>query len=231
MTRLVIFDLDGTLLNTIEDLAAACNHALRGCGCPERKPEEYNMMVGRGIYNLFRAALPEGKKTDEMVWKMSELFVLYYDSHKCDLTRPYPGIVGMLGKLSAAKVKMAVASNKYQSGAESIVASYFGQFGFVRILGQRDGRPIKPSPEIVEEIMSEVEGISRDEVIYVGDSDVDMLTGKNAGVRTVGVTWGFRTREELLAHEPWKLADTPEELASLILHRTDTGMDSGNPDM
>lgn len=217
MTKLVIFDLDGTLLNTIEDLAVACNHALRECGCPERKPEEYNMLVGRGIYNLFRAALPEGLKTDDMVRKMADSFIPYYDMHKCDYTKPYPGIMNLLGRLSRAKVRMAVASNKYQEGAESIVKSYFGQFGFVQILGQRDGRPIKPSPEIVEEIMSRTDGISKEEVIYTGDSDVDMMTGKNAGVRTVGVTWGFRTRDELLAHNPWKLADTPEELGDIIL--------------
>ncbi len=217
MTRLVIFDLDGTLLNTIEDLATACNHALRGCGCPERKPEEYNLMVGRGIYNLFRAALPEDRRTDDMVQKMADLFIPYYDAHKCDLTRPYPGIVNLLGRLSREKIKLAIASNKYQAGAESIVASYFGQFGFVQVLGQSEGRPIKPSPEIVEEIMSRTDGIRKDEVIYVGDSDVDMQTGKNAGVRTIGVTWGFRSREELLACGPWKLADTPEELGNIIL--------------
>lgn len=217
MTKLVIFDLDGTLLNTIDDLAAACNHALRECGCPERRPEEYNMMVGRGIYNLFRAALPEGQKTDEMVELMAGHFIPYYDMHKCDLTRPYPGILDLLGRLSREKIKMAVASNKYQEGAESIVSAYFGQFGFVQVLGQREGKPIKPSPEIVEEIMSRVEGVTKDDVIYIGDSDVDMLTGNNARVRTVGVTWGFRSREELASCNPWRLADTPEELYRIIV--------------
>lgn len=218
MTRLAIFDLDGTLLNTIEDLAAACNHALTGCGCPERKLEEYNRMVGRGIYNLFRATLPEDRRNDGMVQKMADLFIPYYDRHKCDLTRPYPGIMELLGRLSAAKVKLAVASNKYQEGAESIVAAYFGQFGFVHVLGQREGRPIKPSPEIVDEIMSRTDGITRDETVYIGDSDVDMQTGKNAGVRTIGVTWGFRSREELLSCGPWRLADTPEGLGDIILN-------------
>lgn len=221
MTRLAIFDLDGTLLDTIEDLAAACNYALKKCGCPERRLGEYNGMVGRGIYNLFRAALPEDRKTEDMVQKMAGIFIPYYDRHKCDLTKPYPGIMELLGRLSAEKVKLAIASNKYQEGAESIVASYFGQFGFVQVLGQSEGRPIKPSPEIVEEIMSRVDGIQKDEVIYIGDSDVDMLTGRNAGVRTVGVTWGFRSREELLACSPWRLADSPEELGDLILGCTD----------
>lgn len=217
MTRLAIFDLDGTLLNTIEDLASACNHALKGCGCPERKLDEYYGMVGKGIYNLFRAALPEGKKDEGTVQKMAGLFIPYYDMHKCDLTRPYPGITELLGRLSREKVRLAVASNKYQKGAESIVARYFGQFGFVKVLGQREGKPIKPSPEIVEEIMSHAAGTTKDEVVYIGDSDVDMQTGLNAGVRTIGVTWGFRSREELEAYGPWRLADSPEELGEIIL--------------
>ena len=98
MTRLAIFDLDGTLLDTIEDLAAACNYALKGCGCPERRLGEYNGMVGRGIYNLFRAALPEDRRTEDMVQKMAGIFIPYYDRHKCDLTKPYPGIMELLGR-------------------------------------------------------------------------------------------------------------------------------------
>ncbi len=217
MTKLVIFDLDGTLLNTLDDLAVSCNYALKACGCPERELPEYNQMVGRGIYNLFRAALPEDKRTEEMVEKMAGVFIPYYNEHKCDLTKPYAGILQTLGALSMAKVKLAIASNKYQEGAESIVDHYFGQFGFVKILGQRDGMPIKPSAEIVNEIMACVPGITKDEVIYVGDSDVDMKTGANAEVRTVGVTWGFRSREELAACKPWKLVDDTEELISCIL--------------
>ena len=107
MTGLVIFDLDGTLLNTIEDLGTACNHALRMCGCPERNMEEYNMLVGRGIYNLFIGALPEGMKTKEMALRMKEHFIPYYDAHKCDMTRPYPGIPELLEKIGEAGIRMA----------------------------------------------------------------------------------------------------------------------------
>ena len=217
MTKLVIFDLDGTLLNTIDDLAAACNHALRECGCPERRPEEYNMMVGRGIYNLFRAALPEGQKTDEMVELMAGHFIPYYDRHKCDLTRPYEGIYDMLDRLEDAGIRFAVASNKYQDGTEKLVRRFFGKYGFVKILGQRDGFPIKPDPMIVAESMNAAGVSEKEEVIYSGDSDVDMQTGANAGVRTIGVTWGFRTRQELLSCSPWAIADTPEQLCRLIL--------------
>ncbi|MCM1177199.1 MAG: HAD family hydrolase [Bacteroidales bacterium] len=217
MTKLAIFDLDGTLLNTIDDLAAACNHALKVCGYPERGVCEYNTLVGRGIYNLFRGALPEGHRTDEDVRKMADIFIPYYDAHKCDMTRPYDGIPEMLRKLSDAGVMIAVASNKYQEGAESVVSGYFGDCGFIKVLGQREGHPIKPDPGIIMEIMDFAGVDSKDEVVYAGDSNVDMETGLNAGVRTAGVTWGFRSREELAAYSPWKLADSPEELCGIIL--------------
>ena len=205
MTRLVIFDLDGTLLNTIEDLGRACNHALAQCGFPLRRMDEYNMMVGRGIMNLFLNALPEGEKNMDNALKMREFFVPYYSEHGSDFTAPYPGIPELLDNLTSRGISLAVASNKYQQGTEHLIRHYFGKYEFVRILGQREGKPIKPDPEIVREAMEGVSGIRLDEVVYCGDSDVDMMTGKNAGVRTIGVTWGFRTREELLAHDPWLL--------------------------
>lgn len=217
MTELAIFDLDGTLLNTIEDLGTACNHALKMCGCPERDMDEYNTLVGRGIYNLFRGALPEGMKTDDMVERMKSYFIPFYDIHKCDRTKPYDGIYGMFDRLSAAGIKLAVASNKYQDGTEKLVKRFFGKYHFVKILGQRDGMPIKPDPLIVKEAM-EAAGIERKEtVVYSGDSDVDMQTGKNAGVRTIGVTWGFRARKELESSGPWAIADSPLKLTELIL--------------
>lgn len=219
MMRLVIFDLDGTLINTIEDLGTACNHALKECGCPERRAEEYNMLVGRGIRNLFIGALPEDKRTEEMIDRMQGHFLSYYELHKCDKTRPYEGIDALLDKLSACGVKMGVASNKYQDGTEKLVRHFFGRHDFVRILGQREGQPIKPDPEIVMEIMDAAGITDRDSVAYVGDSDVDMMTGRNAGVRTIGVTWGFRTREELLSCSPWKLVDSAEELGRILIER------------
>ncbi len=216
MTKLIIFDLDGTLLDTREDIANACNYALRMCGCPERRPDEYNMLVGRGIMNLFRGALPENQRTDEMTLKMRSHFVPYYNEHIDDCTRPYPGIIEMMDRLAAAGISFAVASNKYQEGTESLVRKYFGAYDFVCILGQRDGKPIKPDPEIVNEAMAAA-GVSLDETVYCGDSDVDMQTGLNAGVRTVGVTWGFRTREELSAYNPWLLAGNASEITGSVI--------------
>ncbi len=217
MTKLAIFDLDGTLLNTVEDLGNATNYALEQCGFPTHPIEAYYQMVGRGIYNLFRAAVPAGQSTEEVVQRMASIFIPYYDAHKCDFTRPYDGIPAMLKTITAAGVRLAVASNKYQDGAEKLVHHFFGEYDFVRILGQREGQPIKPDPAIVDQILAEVPSVTKSETVYVGDSNVDMQTGLNAGVRTVGVSWGFRTREELAAYSPSAIVDTPEELSRVIL--------------
>ena len=216
MTRLIIFDLDGTLIDTREDIANACNHALEQCGFPTHALDEYNMLVGRGIDNLFRGALPEGCRDEALVSKMRSIFVPYYNEHKCDFTRPYEGIIEALEELHEKGLKFAVASKKYQEGTEQLVEKFFGKYEFVRILGQRDGKPIKPDPLIVSEAMEGMPGIKPDEVVYCGDSDVDMQTGLGAGVRTIGVTWGFRTREELQSYSPHALIDHPREIATNI---------------
>ena len=217
MVKLVIFDLDGTLIDTMEDIAGACNHALEACGCPVRRLDEYNMLVGRGIMNLCRYAVAEEMRTEEMVQKVYGQFVAYYSEHLCDKTKPYPGIYDMLDTLSEKGITFAVASNKYQEGTEVLIQKLFGKYNFVSILGQREGQPIKPDPQIVIEAMSATEGVTKEDVVYCGDSDVDMQTGINAGVRTIGVTWGFRTREELASYSPWMLADSAEDICKAIL--------------
>ena len=217
MIKLIIFDLDGTLLDTREDIADACNYALRMCGCPERALDEYNLLVGRGICNLFRGALPPERRTEDMVTKMKNHFVPYYNEHICDKTRPYPGITEMLDTLDSAGIAFAIASNKYQEGTEILADRLLKKYDFVRILGQRDNKPIKPDPGIISEAMEALPDITSEEVIYCGDSDVDMQTGANAGVRTVGVTWGFRTIEELEAYRPWLLAESPAEISSAVM--------------
>ena len=216
MIKLAIFDLDGTLLDTLGDIAGACNHALTECGCPTHEVEAYKRFVGSGIMNLFRRSLPEEQRTEEMVMKMRDAFVQYYDAHKDDTTRPYPGISDLLDSLTAKGIKLAVASNKYQEATEELVAQHFGDYSFTAILGQREGYPIKPDAGIILEAMASCEGVRPDEVIYCGDSDVDMQTGINAGVKTVGGTWGFRSREELAAYSPCLLADNPEEIHNFI---------------
>lgn len=217
MNRLAIFDLDGTLLDTVGDLGGATNHALASLGFPERPIEQYKLLCGRGIYNIFRGALPEGEKSEENIAKMKELFLPYYDAHMTDLTRPYPGIEDMMKRIDREGVKIALASNKYQAGSEKLMRHFFPYISFVRILGQRDGLPMKPDPRVIDEILSSCPGIRRRDVIYIGDSNVDMETGRNSEVRTIGVLWGFRTREELSAWGPWKIVGEATELEDAIL--------------
>ena len=217
MTKLAIFDLDGTLLNTVEDLGNATNYALAQCGFPTHQIDEYYQMVGRGIYNMFRAALPSEYASEDNVQKMASYFLPYYDAHKCDFTRPYDGILEMLRKITERGVRLAVASNKYQDGTEKLVKHFFGEYDFVKILGQREGQPIKPDPAIVDQVLAEVPSVTKVETVYVGDSNVDMQTGSNAAVRTIGVSWGFRGRDELAAYSPSAIVDTPAQLADEIL--------------
>ncbi len=283
MTKLVIFDLDGTLLDTVEDLGNATNYALRMCGFPERPLKDYYQLVGRGIYNLFRSAmqapdsgkvtLPDGGNEtasvegnvpvpveagaptsdaskapvpdEAMVQKMASYFLPYYGEHMCDFTRPYPGIPEMLASLAAAGIQVALASNKYQEGAEKLIRRFFPEIPFMKVLGQREGQPIKPDPQVVFQIMagapevgpqslptdkqpfdpvlgpqslpSDRRPFAPEDVAYVGDSNVDMQTGLNAGVRTIGVTWGFRDRAELEAFHPFAVVDTVQELQDLLM--------------
>jgi phosphoglycolate phosphatase len=217
MSELAIFDLDGTLLNTVEDIGEATNYALEKSGnFPLHKMDEYYNMTGNGIYRLFEKALPDDERNAAMIDKMASYFLAYYDEHMCDNTRPYPGVEEMMHRITAAGVKVAVASNKYQAGCEKIIDKFFGDIDFVKICGQRKGKPMKPDPEVVGEILRAA-GATKEKTVYSGDTNVDMKTGKNAGVRTVGALWGFRTRAELEAEGPWKLAETPEELGDYIL--------------
>ena len=215
MKKLVIFDLDGTLLNTIADLAASTNHALAANGYPTHPTEEYRFFVGNGINKLFERALPEGEKTEANVLKIRQRFIPYYDVHCVDLTKPYPGIPELLKTLQQRSVQIAVASNKYQRATGKLIPYFFPDIHFTAILGQREGIPRKPDPQIVHEIMR-MANVSTDEVLYVGDSNVDMQTANNARVNSVGVTWGFRPRAELEQGSPFAIIDKAEELLSFL---------------
>lgn len=215
MKKLIIFDLDGTLLDTIADLAAATNQALAQEGYPTHPVDAYRFFVGNGINKLFERALPEEARNEANVLKIRSLFVPYYDVHNADLSRPYPGIPELLLQLQQAGFQLAVASNKYQSATRKLVAQYFPDIRFAAVFGQREGVPTKPDPTVVHDILTET-GVMPDEVMYVGDSDVDMQTARNAGVTAVGVTWGFRPRAELAALHPTYLIDQAAELLSLL---------------
>lgn len=211
MKRLVIFDLDGTLLNTIADLAGSTNYALRCCGFPEHAEEAYFHFVGNGITKLFERALPRDSRSSENIARMRACFLEYYTQHNTDRTRPYDGIEGLLSDLSSRGMKLAVASNKYQEGTEKLIRHFFPTIPFVAVLGQREGVAVKPAPDIVYEILA-VAGVERGDALYVGDSDVDMSTARAAGVESVGVTWGFRGREELCRAGACHLAETPDDI-------------------
>ncbi len=216
MKKLAIFDLDGTLLNTIADLAQSTNHALLALGFPTHNVEEYNMMVGNGINKLLERALPEGMRSEENVMRMRREFIPYYNVHNADRSRPYPGVERLLSQLQEAGILLAVASNKYQEATSKLVAHYFPGIRFAAVLGQREGVNIKPDPAIVDEILR-ITGTQKNDVLYVGDSGIDMQTARNAGVEACGVAWGFRPRAELEKYAPGHIAVTAGEIAALCL--------------
>lgn len=211
MTQLVIFDLDGTLLNTLADLAAAANAALQACGFKARSIQEVQLFVGNGVEKLLLRALPENQKTPENLARMKHAFFTYYDAHLWEFTHPYPGIVALLEKLHAQGIGLAVASNKYQRATERLVSHFFPTLSFAAVLGQREGVPTKPHPHIVREILKQAQ-VSPADAWYVGDSEVDMQTAANSGVRACGVLWGFRSEEELLVFRPACVVRTVAEL-------------------
>lgn len=215
MKKLVIFDLDGTLLNTIADLAGSTNHALKQCGFPEHETSKYPFFVGNGINKLFERALPEGEKSEENILRVRKEFVPYYDRHNADFSTPYPGIPELLKTLQEKGLMLAVASNKYQSATEKLIAHYFPAIRFVAVFGQREGITPKPDPTIVHDILS-IAQTDKEDVLYVGDSGVDMQTAINSGVTSCGVTWGFRPRTELEAFKPDYIVDSPEEILAFV---------------
>jgi len=216
----IIFDLDGTLLNTIDDLGYACNVALEQTGYPTHPIAEYPRMVGNGINNLIRRALPESERTEEKVLKVREFFVPYYDAHNCDYTRPYEGIPELLAALKVQGHQLAVASNKYQAATEKIVEHFFpGVFDV--ILGEREGVERKPNPQIVYDITDRLRlkeqrpatpERTKTELLYVGDSLVDRDTAQNANVPFVACSWGFVSRKTLVENGVTRIVDKPEEL-------------------
>ena len=220
---IIIFDLDGTLLNTIDDLGYACNYALDKTGYPTFPIEAYPAKVGNGINNLIRRALPETERTEENIQKVRAYFVPYYNEHNCDYTRPYEVIEAVLKTLKAQGHLLAVASNKYQAATEKIVEHFFpGVFDV--ILGEREGVERKPNPQIVFDILDRLRltedrpaSPDRVQTLYIGDSLVDYETAKNANVPFVACSWGFVAREKLVEAGVAHIIDKPEEILSVIV--------------
>ena len=210
---IIIFDLDGTLINTIDDLGQACNHALQACGFPIHEIADYPQLVGNGINRLIERALPVENRNETTVSRMREYFVPYYDAHNCDLTRPYDGIPELLLSLKKAGHTMAVASNKYQTATEKIVNHFFPNT-FDIVLGERENVPRKPNPQIVWDILSNL--TEQSDIIYIGDSLVDAETAKAADATLVLCTWGFCTEEQLKTANPNYIINHPSELLNIV---------------
>ncbi len=216
MYKYVILDLDGTLLNSIDDLADAGNWVCRNHGWPTHTVEEFKYFVGNGMTKLVTRFSPEDRHTPEGIQAILDEFMPYYNAHKEDKTAPYPGIRELLERLKGAGVRMAVLSNKAHSLVPAIIEGCFPQkFAFIQ--GAVDGAPTKPDPALLHRLMEEM-GASPADTLFVGDSNVDIRTAKNGGLTSCGVLWGFRTRAELEAEGAGFLAETPEELGNLILH-------------
>lgn len=213
--KTIIFDLDGTLLNTIGDLGGAGNWVCRKHGWPEHEPDEYKAMVGNGIPNLVSRFSPAEEQSPLIQLNALKEFNDYYSEHNMDNTCPYPGVPELVAKLKAAEVQLVVYSNKAEAFTQAIIAHYFpNTFDFV--LGKRQELPRKPDPAGVRYIMERVQA-DPEQTLFVGDSSVDIQTAHNAGLPAVGVTWGFRSKESLMeAGADW-LADCIGELEQAIL--------------
>lgn len=216
MKKLAIFDLDGTLLNTISDLGASTNYALRKMGLAEHPIKAYNYMVGNGVRKLIERAAPDSDpaQIDELLSYFRE----HYDEHCTDTTTPYPGIVELLTELTDKEIALAVASNKYQAATDRIIHHFFPEFKFASIKGQIPERPSKPDPSIVFSILSE-HPTAKNDVLYIGDSAVDIETARRACVENVGVTWGFRPVSELRKAFADHVVSKPDEILKYIHDR------------
>ena len=215
MFKLVIFDLDGTLVNSIFDLGDSVNYVLEEEGLPCFDYETYKHFVGNGTAKLIERALPEGMRTKENIESFHKRFAEQYQKRCLDKTKPYEGIPKVLESLKEKGIKIAVASNKPDQFAGFIVRSIFGEGYFDMVLGKREGVPTKPDPAIINDILAEL-GAEAEQTLIVGDSDVDVITAHNAGIKCIGCEWGFRGREELETAGADIIISRPEELNELF---------------
>ena len=212
--KTVIFDLDGTLLDTLQDLTNSVNFALRSMKYPERTIEEVRAFVGNGIGKLMERAVPAHTDT-QSVYKALQIFKEHYGAHCEDFTSPYPGILELLDFLKECGVLIAVVSNKADFAVRKLCEKYFGN-RILLAVGEKEGIRRKPAPDSVFSVMDQL-GTSREETVYVGDSDVDIETARNAGLDSIIVTWGFREKENLIQSGASVLADSVSALENLLL--------------
>ncbi|MEN8190973.1 MAG: HAD family hydrolase [Thermodesulfobacteriota bacterium] len=215
-TRAIIFDLDGTLLDTVEDLADAANQVLSRGGFPIHPVEKYNHFVGDGLKTLIKRILPPDRVDEQTVRECMESFGEIYITMWNNKSRPYGGITEMLKSLKEQGVELAVLSNKPHDFTTMCVQESFSKDLFSHVFGQREGIPKKPDPAGALEI-ARLLGLNPAEIVYVGDTSVDMTTGRDAGMFTLGVLWGFRDREELEQSGAGKIIEHPQEIVDHVL--------------
>lgn len=211
MKKLYIFDLDGTLADSLCDLADSVNMVLEKHGFPTHDTEEYKYFVGNGALKLIERALPESERNPETIRAVHAEYSKVYSERMLCKTKPYDGITDVLTALKARGCKLAVASNKPDDCSVNIVETLFGRGVFDSIHGKREGVPTKPSPDIMEQIMAEL-NVRPEDCIHSGDSNVDVATAHNAGMECIGCTWGFRTEEELITAGADHIARRPEDI-------------------
>lgn len=214
MKKLVIFDLDGTLLDTIADLGTACNYALEKKGYRRHPLAVYPYMVGNGIRKLIERAQQDA--SSEEVEELLQLFREYYDAHCTDYTKPYPGIIDLLNDLNDNGIAMAIASNKYEAATKHIIKHFFPDIPFVGVFGQVEDRPVKPDPSIDFQVLL-AHPTPKSQTMHVGDSAVDIETARRACVTSVGVTWGFRPITELRKAYADHIVSSPHDILKLAL--------------
>lgn len=213
--KLIIFDLDGTLLDTLQDLGDSCNAILEHYGYPTHPLVAYKKFVGNGVQKLIERALPEKVRTTETITALLAAFKTYYEQKPISHTKPYTGIIPLLQELKSLGYLISVASNKYHEAVIPLMQQYFPDISFDLVLGHRAGHPAKPDPAIVLDSI-ETLGVNKQNCFYVGDSSVDMDTANNASVTAIGVTWGFRDEDELKEHGAQYIIHRPQELLGII---------------
>lgn len=215
MVTTVIFDLDGTLLDTIGDLAISCNHLLKKYGFPEHEVEAYKYFVGNGMAKLVHRALPESAATPDFEAVFLREFIAYYQQHQEDCTQPYDGIPEMLAALQTRELELAVASNKIDASTKALTQKYFPEISFSAVYGQRETISPKPDPTIIHDILNDLHK-KPENTVMIGDSAVDMQTAKNAQLTAIGVLWGFRTEKELLENGADYIVAHPKEIPEFL---------------
>lgn len=216
MIKAVLFDLDGTLVNSLDDIASAVNNTLAAMGHPTHPTESFKIFAGNGIRKMIERALPENARDEKTVEKTLKSFFEYYGRHCADLSYAYEGITDVLKELKNMGIRICVVSNKAQRMTDLVVPAVFGsEITFDAVVGQNDGIPCKPQPHMAYVAMNEID-VNADECLFVGDSYTDILTGNSAGNVSVGVLWGFRDLKELKDAGARFIIKEPKEIISLI---------------